>query len=83
MDSCTCTFNGFPISSDFCRLLITYVNSLDPDQEQREKKVNFEKKKKQQTPTKAGPSKSGSHVHCLVTYSCNKYLILMGKKINF
>ena len=42
------------ISSDFCRLLITYVNSLDPDQDQRQvrmackeylilmdKKINF------------------------------------------
>ena len=28
-------------------------------------------------------SKSGSHVPYLVTYSCNKYLILMGKKIIF
>ena len=28
-------------------------------------------------------SKSGSHVPYLVTYSCNKYFILMGKKINF
>ena len=53
MDSCACTFNGFPISSDFCRLLITYANSLDPDQDQRAKKTIL-KKKSQQTPTKAG-----------------------------
>ena len=25
-------FNSFPASDDFCRLLITFVNSLDPDQ---------------------------------------------------
>ena len=26
------TFNSFPISGYFCRLLITFANSLDPDQ---------------------------------------------------
>ena len=25
-------FNSFPASGDFCRLLITFANSLDPDQ---------------------------------------------------
>ena len=25
-------FNSFPTSRDFCRLLITFANSLDPDQ---------------------------------------------------
>ena len=26
------TFNSFPASGDFCRLLITFANSLNPDQ---------------------------------------------------
>ena len=26
------SFNSFPASGDFCRLLITFANSLDPDQ---------------------------------------------------
>ena len=25
-------FNSFPVSGDFCHLLITFANSLDPDQ---------------------------------------------------
>ena len=25
-------FNSFPASGDFCRLLITFANTLDPDQ---------------------------------------------------
>ena len=29
------TLNSFPASGDFCRLLITFVNSLDPDQAQQ------------------------------------------------
>ena len=28
-------FNSFPTSGDFCRLLLTFANSLDPDQAQR------------------------------------------------
>ena len=28
-------FNSFLASSDFCRLLITFANSLDPDQDQQ------------------------------------------------
>ena len=42
------------ISSDFCRLLITYANSLDPDQDRLQVRI-----------------------------ACKKYLILMGKIINF
>ena len=29
------TFNSFPASGDFCRLLITFANSLDPGQAQQ------------------------------------------------
>ena len=36
-DSCTCTFNDFPTTSDLCRLLITYANSVDPDPDRRGK----------------------------------------------
>ena len=28
-------FNSFLTSGDFCRLLITFANSLDPDQDQQ------------------------------------------------
>ena len=100
MYSCARTFNGFPISSDFCCLLITYANSLDRDQYRREKTLILKKKasRRQQMLGKLPSrqsikegfdalarlySKSGTHVPYLVTYSCNKYLILMGKKINF
>ena len=44
MYSCARTFNGFPISSDFCCLLITNANSLDRDQYRREKKLILKKK---------------------------------------
>ena len=44
MDRCACTFNYFLTSSDLCRLLITYASNLDQDQNRR-KKVNFEKKR--------------------------------------
>ena len=30
--SITIHINSFPASGDFCRLLITFANSLDPDQ---------------------------------------------------
>ena len=30
-----CYFNSFPASGNFCHLLITFVNSLDPDQAQQ------------------------------------------------
>ena len=30
----SCTFNSFFASNNFCRLLITFANSLDPDQDQ-------------------------------------------------
>ena len=32
-------FNGFPISSNFCHLLITYANSLDPDQDRQQVRI--------------------------------------------
>ena len=32
---CLIVFNHFPTNGDFCRLLITFVNSLDPDQDQQ------------------------------------------------
>ena len=29
-------FNSFPASRDFCRLLITFANTLDPDQARKD-----------------------------------------------
>ena len=29
------TFNSFLANGDFCRLLLTFANSLDPDQDRR------------------------------------------------
>ena len=31
LDSCTCMFNFFLASGDFCHRLITFANSFDPD----------------------------------------------------
>ena len=51
--TCTKYFNSFPATGDFCRLLmITFANSLDPDQARRSggipecffEKVNLKKK---------------------------------------
>ena len=33
LDSCTYMFNSFLASSNFCRLLISFANSLDSDQD--------------------------------------------------
>ena len=33
------SFNSLPASSKFCHLLITFANSLDPDQDQDRKSV--------------------------------------------
>ena len=33
--NCTCIFNAFPASGDFCSLLLTFVNSLVPDQDRQ------------------------------------------------
>ena len=34
--------NSFPASGDFCRLLITFANSLDPDQARQIVKLDLE-----------------------------------------
>ena len=39
---------------DLCHPLITYANNVDPDQDRWKKRVNFEIKKSQQTPTIIG-----------------------------
>ena len=39
VESTSCSvFNSLPASSDFCNLLITFANSLDPDQAQHDPK---------------------------------------------
>ena len=35
VSSCCSVFNSLPASGDFCHLLITFANSLDPDQAQQ------------------------------------------------
>ena len=44
MDSCACTFNDFPTSSDLIHLLITYAISLDPGQDSRKKQLILKQK---------------------------------------
>ena len=35
-DICVSLFNSFPASGDFCRLLIIFANSFDPDQDRQD-----------------------------------------------
>ena len=45
LDKSTWAFHYFLANADFCRLVITFANSLDPDQDQQNIGPDLDKKK--------------------------------------